>query len=151
MPLSLPEGYGTNHKWTKKSIFWDLPYWSMLLIRYNLDVMHIEKNIFDNIFNTVMNIKRKTKDNLNARSDLKSFCNRPELELDERRSNVIPKAVYTLSKEQKRRVCKWIKGLQFPDDYASNLALCVDMTELQMHGMKSHDYHVFIRNCRCMA
>ncbi|KAL0416558.1 UNVERIFIED_CONTAM: hypothetical protein Slati_3487700 [Sesamum latifolium] len=26
MPLSLPESYGTDHKWTKKSIFWDLPY-----------------------------------------------------------------------------------------------------------------------------
>ncbi|KAL0453664.1 UNVERIFIED_CONTAM: hypothetical protein Slati_1344500 [Sesamum latifolium] len=88
---------------TKKSIFWDIPYWSTLLIRHNLDVMHIEKNIFDNIFNTVMDIKEKMKDNLNARWDLKSICNRPELELDECRPNIMPKAVYTLSKEQKRR------------------------------------------------
>ncbi|KAL0320266.1 UNVERIFIED_CONTAM: hypothetical protein Sradi_5288100 [Sesamum radiatum] len=118
-----------DHKWTKKSIFWDLPYWSTLMIRHNLDVMHIEKNIFDNIFNTVMNIKRKTKDNLNTHLDLKSICNRPELELelDEHRSNVMPKAAYTLSKEQKRRVREWIKGLKVPDGYASNLARCVDM------------------------
>lgn len=34
--------------WKKRSIFWDLPYWSSLLIRHNLDVMHIEKNVFDN-------------------------------------------------------------------------------------------------------
>ncbi|KAL0416607.1 UNVERIFIED_CONTAM: hypothetical protein Slati_3492600 [Sesamum latifolium] len=26
MSLSLPEGYSTDHKWMKKSIFWDLPY-----------------------------------------------------------------------------------------------------------------------------
>ncbi|KAL0417098.1 UNVERIFIED_CONTAM: hypothetical protein Slati_3541700 [Sesamum latifolium] len=65
--------------------------------------MYIEKNVFDNIFNTVMDIKGKTKDNLNAHWDLKSICNRPELELDERRPNVMPKAAYTLSKEQKRR------------------------------------------------
>ncbi|KAL0455892.1 UNVERIFIED_CONTAM: hypothetical protein Slati_0928400 [Sesamum latifolium] len=26
MPLSLLEGYGSDHKWTKKSIFGDLPY-----------------------------------------------------------------------------------------------------------------------------
>ncbi|KAL0444722.1 UNVERIFIED_CONTAM: hypothetical protein Slati_2194900 [Sesamum latifolium] len=140
------EGYGTDHKWTKKSIFWDLPYWSMLLIQHNLDVMHIEKNIFDNIFNTVMDIKGKTKDNLNARRDLKSICNCPELELDERRPNVMHKAAYTLSKEQKRRVCQWINGLQFPDGYASILARCVDMTELRMHGMKSYDCHVFMQN-----
>ncbi|KAL0434544.1 UNVERIFIED_CONTAM: hypothetical protein Slati_2788700 [Sesamum latifolium] len=52
-----------------------------------------------------MDIKEKTKDNLNARLDLKSICNRSELELDERRPNIMPKAAYTLSKEQKRRVC----------------------------------------------
>ncbi|KAL0324644.1 UNVERIFIED_CONTAM: hypothetical protein Scaly_2431500 [Sesamum calycinum] len=60
MPLSLPDGYGSDHKWMKKSIFEDLSYWSMLQIRHNLDVMHIEMNVFDNIFNTVMDIKGKT-------------------------------------------------------------------------------------------
>ncbi|KAL0287390.1 UNVERIFIED_CONTAM: hypothetical protein Scaly_2766300 [Sesamum calycinum] len=79
--LSLPDGYGIEYKWTKKSIFWELEYWSMHLIGHNLDVMHIEKNVFDNIFNTVMDIKGKTKDNLNARKDLKIICNRSELEL----------------------------------------------------------------------
>ena len=29
--------------WRKKSIFWELPYWSSLLLRHNLDVMHVEK------------------------------------------------------------------------------------------------------------
>ena len=42
--------------WNKKSIFWDFPYWKDLLLRHNLDPMHIEKNVFDNIFNTMMNI-----------------------------------------------------------------------------------------------
>ncbi|KAL0329248.1 UNVERIFIED_CONTAM: hypothetical protein Sradi_4911500 [Sesamum radiatum] len=83
---------------------------------------------------------------MNARRDLKIICNRLELELDERRPNVMPKAVYTLSKEQKRRVCKWIYGLKFPNGYASNLACCVDIMELRMHGMKSHDCHVFMQN-----
>ncbi|KAA0066295.1 uncharacterized protein E5676_scaffold602G001710 [Cucumis melo var. makuwa] len=35
--------------WTKKSIFFDLPYWSRLLLRHKLDVMHIEKNVCDNL------------------------------------------------------------------------------------------------------
>ncbi|KAL0458231.1 UNVERIFIED_CONTAM: hypothetical protein Slati_0450300 [Sesamum latifolium] len=94
--LSLRNGYGIVHKWTKKNIFWELEYWSMHLIRHNLDVMYIEKNMFDNIFNTVIDIKGKTKDNLNARKDLKIICNRPELKVDERRPNVMPKAVYAL-------------------------------------------------------
>ena len=61
--------------WRKRSIFWDLPYWSTNLIGHNLDVMHIE-----NVFNTVMNIKRKIKDNIKAKEYLAMFCFRKELE-----------------------------------------------------------------------
>ncbi|KAL0297800.1 UNVERIFIED_CONTAM: hypothetical protein Sradi_6832100 [Sesamum radiatum] len=32
MPLLLPSGYSSNHKWMKKNIFRDLPYSSTLLI-----------------------------------------------------------------------------------------------------------------------
>ncbi|KAL0417048.1 UNVERIFIED_CONTAM: hypothetical protein Slati_3536700 [Sesamum latifolium] len=92
-----------------------------------------------------MDIKGKTKDNLNAQKDLKIICNRPELEVDERRPNVMPKAVYTLTREQKRRICEWITRLKFSDGYASNLACCVYMKELWLHGMKSHDCHVFMQ------
>jgi hypothetical protein len=35
--------------WKKKSIFFRLPYWKDNLLRHNLDVMHIEKNVMDNI------------------------------------------------------------------------------------------------------
>ncbi|KAJ8635174.1 hypothetical protein MRB53_009441 [Persea americana] len=48
--------------WKKKSIFFKLPYWEHLLIRHNLDVMHIEKNICDSIVGTLLNIEGKTKD-----------------------------------------------------------------------------------------
>jgi len=43
--------------------------------------MHIEKNFFDNIFNTVMDVKGKTKDNVKARMDLLEHYQGPELEL----------------------------------------------------------------------
>jgi len=61
------DGYGEWHNWTKRSIFWDLLYWKDNLLRHNLDFMHIEKTFFDNIFNTVMNVSSKTKDNDKAR------------------------------------------------------------------------------------
>jgi len=32
------------HNWKKFSIFFKLPYWKDLLVRHNLDPMHIEKN-----------------------------------------------------------------------------------------------------------
>jgi len=47
-------GFGLTHNWVKRSIFWELPYWKTNLLRHNLDVIHIEKNMFENIFNTVM-------------------------------------------------------------------------------------------------
>ncbi|KAL0416844.1 UNVERIFIED_CONTAM: hypothetical protein Slati_3516300 [Sesamum latifolium] len=99
--------------------------------------MHIEKNVFDNIFNTVIDIKGKAKDYLNGRKDLKIICNRPKLEVEEKRPNVIPKAVYILTKKQKRRICELISHLKFPNGYASNLACCFDMKELRMHGIKA--------------
>ncbi|KAK4385633.1 hypothetical protein Sango_2687300 [Sesamum angolense] len=109
--LTLPSSCGSEHNWTKKGIFWDIPYWATHLTRHNLDIMHIEKIVFDNILNTVMGIKEMTKDNLNARKDLKIICNWPELDLDEQRSNAIPKVVYALIKEQKRTICQWIHRL----------------------------------------
>ncbi|KAL0445975.1 UNVERIFIED_CONTAM: hypothetical protein Slati_1725400 [Sesamum latifolium] len=61
------------------------------------------------------------------------------------------KAVYTLTREQKRRIYEWITRLKFPDGYASNLAHCVDMKELRLHGMKSHDCHVFMQKLISIA
>ncbi|KAL4273495.1 hypothetical protein GQ457_13G017720 [Hibiscus cannabinus] len=65
--------------WKKKSIFFELPYWRTLKLRHNLDVMHIEKNVCDNVLGTLLNIEGKTKDNINARFDLECMGIRPEL------------------------------------------------------------------------
>ena len=59
--------FGLTYNWVKRSIFWELPYWKIILLCHNLDVMHMEKNMFENIFNTVMDVKGKTKDNIKAR------------------------------------------------------------------------------------
>lgn len=144
-PIGKPNGFGKLHKWTKRSIFWELPYWKTNLLRHNLDVMHIEKNVFDNIFNTVMDVKRKSKDHLEARQDISEYCCRPELEVLSSSSNTKSKAHYTLSKDQRRKICEWVQSLRLPDGYSSKLARCVDMKELKLKGMKSHDCHVFMQ------
>ena len=59
--------------WKKRSIFWDLPYWSSSMIQHNLDVMYIEKNVFNNVFNTVLSFDDKTKDNPQSRQDTVKF------------------------------------------------------------------------------
>ncbi|XXG55675.1 hypothetical protein AAC387_Pa03g3286 [Persea americana] len=144
-------GFGDSHNWVRRSIFWELPYWSTNLIRHNLDVMHIEKNVFDNVFSTVMGVPGKTKDNDKARLDMKDICKLPGLELYETPNGKIPKphAKYTLSKKQVEDVCTWIKSLKLPDGYASNIARCVTSGKLQ--GMKSHDRHVFMERLMPLA
>uniref|UniRef100_A0A0A9BIC0 DUF4218 domain-containing protein n=1 Tax=Arundo donax TaxID=35708 RepID=A0A0A9BIC0_ARUDO len=42
--------------WGRRVSLWDLPYWSYLKLRYNLDVMHIEKNVCENLLNTILDI-----------------------------------------------------------------------------------------------
>lgn len=140
------DGFGEYHNWIKQSIFWELPYWKTNLIRHNLDVMHIEKNVFDNVFNTVMDIKDKTKDNVKARMDLKEYCRRRELELQVQPNGKVlkPKAKYVLSSDQIKVVYKWVSELKMPDGYASNLNRCVNINEGKLLGMKSHDCHVFM-------
>jgi len=62
-----------------------------------LDAIHIEKNVFDVVFNTVMDIDEKTKDNVKARMDLKLYCRRKELEIKELDNGKIvkPKAKFS--------------------------------------------------------
>ena len=102
--------------------------------------------MFDNVFNTVMNVKGKTKDNPKARMDLKLICKRPELELKEYNGKVLkPKAKYVLGPDQIKHVCQWLRQLRFPDGYVSNIARAVKIDDGQLYGLKSHDCHIFMQ------
>ncbi|GJZ59375.1 reverse transcriptase domain-containing protein, partial [Tanacetum coccineum] len=52
--------------WTKRSIFYELEYWSFLTLKHNLDIMHIEKNVLEAILNTLL-MNDKSKDTAKAR------------------------------------------------------------------------------------
>ena len=114
----------------KEKHFFELPYWKTLLLRHNLDVMHIEKNVFDNILGTLLNLDEKTKDNLNARLDLQIMGIKRDLH-PHRVGNkfVMPIAKDTLSKTKKENerqlLCQFLKELKLPDSYSSNIGRCV--------------------------
>ncbi|GLT24911.1 hypothetical protein SLA2020_000730 [Shorea laevis] len=139
-------GFGETHNWVKRSIFWELPYWEDNLIRHNLDVMHCEKNFFDNIIHTVMD-DSSSKDNVKSRMDLPLYCDREELQLYYDRSGSLckPNASYALNTDKKRCLCTWLKHVRFPDGFASNIARCVNLAELRLVGLKSHDCHIFMQ------
>jgi len=88
-----------THNWVKRSIFWKLLYCKINLLCHNLGVMHKENNVFVNIFNTVMNMKGKIKDDIKARMNVALFCHRKNMELVYARLWVAkPKASFALYK-----------------------------------------------------
>ena len=48
----------------------DLSYWSDLDVKHCIDVMHVEKNVCDNVISVLLKIQRKTKYGLNTCQDL---------------------------------------------------------------------------------
>jgi hypothetical protein len=71
--------------YNRKVGWWSLPYWKDLLLRHNLDVMHIEKNICDNHLWTLINVERRTKNTINVRLDLHDMNIRPDYHCVQRR------------------------------------------------------------------
>ncbi|CAN1161920.1 hypothetical protein LINPERHAP2_LOCUS24198 [Linum perenne] len=132
----------TVKQWKKKSIFFELPYWEFILLRHNLDVMHIEKNVCDNILFTLLNDKDKRKDHLAARKDLVALNIKKELWPDE--NDRCPAALFTLAKQEIDTLLQTLKSLSFPEGYASNISRCVHLDQRRMFGMKTHDAHILL-------
>ena len=73
-------GYGEQHMWTHISGIMRLSYFDDLLLPHNIDVMHTKKNIAEALWGTLMNTD-KSKDNVKARVDLATLCDRPKPEM----------------------------------------------------------------------
>lgn len=106
--------------------------------------MHIEKNFWDNIINTLLNVQGKTKDDIKSRLDLKEYCNRKELHLTSDGKAPVP--IFRLQADAKKTFLQWLKeDVKFSDGYASSISGCVDLSGGKLTGMKSHDCHVFMQ------
>ncbi|KAK7328924.1 hypothetical protein VNO77_23061 [Canavalia gladiata] len=115
-------------------------------LRHNLDVMHIEKNIFDNIIGTLLDIPGKTKDHINARYDLQEMGIRKELhprEIGGGRTE-FAKACFTMTSVEKSIFCSALKDAKLPDGTASNISKYVHVADKKISGYKSHDAHFML-------
>ncbi|XP_060182958.1 uncharacterized protein LOC132612901 [Lycium barbarum] len=135
-------GEGATQQWRKKSIFFDLPYWEFNSLRHNLDVMHIEKNVFDNIIYSLLNDKEKSKDHVKARRDLQDMGIRHDLWPDE--NDECRLGAFTIPKEKKVTFLKTLKNISVPDGYSSNISRCVYLDQKRIFGLKSHDCHILM-------
>jgi hypothetical protein len=108
--------------------------------------MHIEKNMFENIFNTVMDVKGKRKDNIKSKMDITLFCHYKNIELVYVGSRVAkPKASFVLYKNAQLLVYQWLKNLCFLNGHASNISRLVNLEDCRLYGMKSHDCHMLMQ------
>ncbi|XP_038706800.1 uncharacterized protein LOC120002208 isoform X2 [Tripterygium wilfordii] len=140
-------GVTRQHNWKKKSILFELPYWKHNLIRHNLDVMHIEKNVCDNVLWTLLGTAGKSKDNLNARRDLQEMNIRKPLHPLPSSSNklYLPPTQFALTKDDKDVLLKVLKEVRVPDGYASNISRRVRLQDKSIWGLKSHDSHILMQ------
>ncbi|XP_019155767.1 PREDICTED: uncharacterized protein LOC109152520 [Ipomoea nil] len=127
----------------EKYIF-QLPYWEFNLLRHNLDVMHIEKNVFDNVLFTLLNDSARSKDNLNARMDLVSMGIRDDLWPNE--NGKYSPSCFTMTNIEKDVFLATLKSVLLPDGYSSNISRCVDLKNRKIHGLKSHDCHILMEH-----
>ena len=107
--------------------------------------MHIEKNICDSVVGTLLSIDGKLKDNFNIHLDLQAMGIRDQLHPIQRGNRIILLvACYSLTSNEKKELCKFLKEVKVPNGYASNIYQCVQVNERKIFGLKSHDCHVLM-------
>ncbi|XP_015649240.1 uncharacterized protein [Oryza sativa Japonica Group] len=119
-----------------------LPYWKDLEVRYAIDVMHQEKNVFDNIVGTLLDMLKKTKDGLQSRMDLLEMGIREELHPQEGEKNgkiYLPPACFTLTPEEKKSFCNSLRDLRVPI-----VPQMVALGLLYLHQMCSYEHYMAV-------
>ncbi|XP_040375979.1 uncharacterized protein LOC121053294 [Oryza brachyantha] len=101
-------------KGKKKTVKRKKDYWKDLEIRHAIDVMDLEKNMFDSNIGILLDIPSKTKDGLKSRNDLADLDIRHDLHpvMLPNGKIEIPPACYSLTLEEKEAFCKCLQGLE---------------------------------------
>ena len=120
------------------------------MIRHNLDVMHIEKNICANILTWLLNPNEKFK---HVEVDIK-YLRKPKKGKKLRYPNLLPKLrnkYQQLSKQDRKHMCEIFVATRFPDGHASNIAGHVHEDGTLDSSLKSHDFHILLQELLPLA
>ncbi|XP_075665944.1 uncharacterized protein LOC142635709 [Castanea sativa] len=110
--------------WSKVSILYKLPYWKNKKLKHNIDVMHVEKNISESIYGTLLGIEGRNKDTDKARIDLQNMNFRHTLHLKQcpNGSYDKPRDFFSLSPNERDGFSDFLKSVKYPDGYAANIS-----------------------------
>ncbi|KAE8721065.1 Detected protein of unknown function [Hibiscus syriacus] len=109
--------------WKNRGIFFELPYWKNQILRHNLDVTHIEKNVCENIIGTILNDGTKSKDNLKSRLDLVEMGIQHYLhpQLHPNGKYFLSPSIFSLSKKEKEVFYTVLKDIKVPYRFLGKL------------------------------
>ena len=108
--------------------------------------MHIEKNVCEKVYGTLLNLPGKTKDGIKARRDLVVLDIKHELHPQKKGTrDWLPPACYTLNAEEKHRFYDTISNIKVPQGYSSNFKKLVSDDGSKMNALKSNDCHVLMQ------
>ena len=86
----------------------------------------LKKNICDSIVGTLLSIDGKSKNNFNSHLDLLDMGTRDQLHPIQRGNRVILLTTcYSLTSNEKKKFCKFLKEMKVPDGYTFNISWCV--------------------------
>ncbi|GJU92469.1 putative transposon, En/Spm-like protein [Tanacetum coccineum] len=131
---------------TKKIREVELRYWRHNSVPHCIDFMHVEKNVYESLVRTLLNVPGKTKDGMNARLDLEELRIKPELfARQEEDKTTLPPVGYILTNAKKDIFCETLSNIRVPQGYCSNFSILVSLKDRKLIGLKSQDYHMLMQ------
>jgi hypothetical protein len=121
--------------------FGELPYQKDLNVHHSNDVIHVKKNVCENLLETLLNTDRKIRDHGHAWADLKKMGIRPVLWLDDLVKGMeLPTSCIGLSKHNKKEFCWFSKNVKVPSGYSMNVSRILSLLDPKVAlSVKSHD------------
>ncbi|CAM8951088.1 unnamed protein product [Rhodiola kirilowii] len=111
--------------------------------------MHIEKNVFDNIIDTILALEGKTKDDHKARAGLMEQGVRKHLwdkfKGSSSKREKLTQAPYTILPEHKVEILEMIKDVKYPYGYTGSLRNKINLLDKKFSGLKNQDCHVMLQ------
>ncbi|KAM1304841.1 hypothetical protein ACFX14_022209 [Malus domestica] len=108
--------------------------------------MHVEKNVFDTLVGTILDIEGKTKDTIKSWIDLENIGIRLGLWMA-RDEDIVRKklASFFVTLEKRKDFLQFLSSIKFPDGYASNISNCTKVDGGKFFGLKGHDCRVILQ------
>ena len=95
----------------------------------------------------LLNILGMTKDGENAKLDMVAMGIQESLKpiSEEGKMTFLPVAYYTLLRSKKRKFCSTLARVKVPTGYSSNIKSFVQMKDLKLINLMSHDCHTLMQ------